>query len=165
MTPRAATAALLLLLLGCSPSPDRPPPAPPERGDAAVVVSPVAVLQSWDRHRAAAWAAGDVAALRRLYVPRSVAGRRDVAMLRRWRARGLTVAALEVQVLEGSVLAQTPRRLTVQVTERLARGSAAAGGRRWSLPGGAVATRRVTLWLVGGQWRVARVGRVSDSGP
>jgi hypothetical protein len=159
MTARSSTPALLLLLLlgACSSPPARDAPAAP-LAESRPVASPVAVLQAWDRRREAAWAAGDVAALRRLYVARSVAGERDVAMLRRWRARGLTVAALDVQVLSGEVLARRPGRLTVEVTERLARASAtAAGGARWWLPRGGVATRRVTLWWVEGRWRVARV--------
>jgi hypothetical protein len=167
MTARSTTFAALglSLLVSCSAPPGEEPSSAPAREAVAAAVSPVAVLQDWDRRRAAAWAAGDVAVLRSLYVARSVAGRRDVAMLRRWQARGLTVAALEVQVLAGSVLARTPRRITVEVTERLARASASgsADGRRWSLPRGAVATRRVTLWRVGDRWRVARAWRAPVS--
>ena len=40
------------------------------------------VLADWDARRADAWATGDAVALSGLYVPSSVAGRRDVAMLR-----------------------------------------------------------------------------------
>lgn len=160
MTARSATtAALVVLLLGaCSPAPTGDEPeASAAPGAAAAAQSPVALLQEWDRRRAAAWAAGDAGALRALYVAGSLAGERDVEMLRRWRSRGLTVTALHVQVLSGRVLARRPGRLTVEVTERLAGASAAAGGRRWRLPHGGVATRRVTLWRVRGGWRVARV--------
>lgn len=163
MNARPVTPVVLILLLtlplagACS----SPPPAERSTGPpvAAVVQdSPVAVLQAWDERRAAAWASGDVAMLRRLYVAGSVAGERDVAMLHRYVGRGLTVGALDVQVLSGRVVVQEPARVTVEVTERLARASASDGERWWPLPRGGVSTRRVTLRLVRGQWRVARVG-------
>lgn len=119
--------------------------------------SPVAVLQQWDRLRARAWAAGDAVGLRSLYVRGSRAGERDVAMLRRWQARGLSVDEIEVQVLRGRVVERAPRRLTVEVSERLAHATAVTGKQRWSLPVGTTTTRRVTLWRVAGEWRVARV--------
>ncbi|GEP37169.1 hypothetical protein NPS01_08320 [Nocardioides psychrotolerans] len=150
----------LLALPACTPDPTAASPA-----DGSMVVpvgeragrSPVAVLQQWDRQRARAWAAGDAEGLRALYVRGSLAGERDVAMLGRWLDRGLSVDTLEVQVLRGRVVARAPRRLTVAVSERLAHATASAGSRRWSLPAGAVAERRVTLWRTGGTWRVARV--------
>jgi hypothetical protein len=158
MNERPVTPVVLILLLvgACSspPSADHSTGPPVE---AVAEESPVAVLQAWDERRAAAWATDDVGALRRLYVARSTAGERDVAMLRRYVERGLTVAALDVQVLSGEVLEQVPSRVTVEVTERLARASASDGERWWRLPRGGVSTRRVTLRLVRGEWRVARV--------
>lgn len=147
----------LLALPGCTTDPTAATPAA-----GPVVVeragrSPVAVLQQWDRLRAQAWAAGDAETLRALYVRGSRAGERDVAMLRRWRERGVRIVELEVQVLRGRVVARSPRRVTVEVSERLARATASAGERRWTLPVGSVTVRRVTLWRVAGGWRVARV--------
>lgn len=127
------------------------------RADVAAGVSPVAVLQEWDRRRAEAWAVGDTAGLRALYVRGSRAGERDVAMLRRWLDRGLRVDRLEVQVLRGRVVDRAPRRITVAVSERLVHATATAGARRWVLPVGTVTERRVTLWRTAGRWRVAGV--------
>lgn len=154
-----AALALVVTAAGCTPD----PPATPVR-DAPVAApavgpgrSPVALLHSWDRQRAAAWAAGDAHALRSLYVAGSAAGARDLAMLRSWSARGLTVTPLDVQVLAGDVVARAPGRFTFVVTERLARAEARAGSRTWLLPRGQVGTRRVTMWRVAGRWRVASV--------
>ncbi|WP_134741543.1 hypothetical protein [Nocardioides sp. 503] len=158
MNARPVTPVVLILLLtvACSSAPSAERSTGPPVA-AVAQDSPVAVLQAWDERRATAWASGDVRALRRLYVAGSVAGRRDAAMLRRYVERGLTVPTLDVQVLSGRMLAQHPHRLTVEVTERLARASASDGARWWRLPRGGVTTRRVTLLLAGGEWRVARV--------
>jgi hypothetical protein len=147
----------LVLLVGCSSDPPAATPRTVPSAQAEPGRSPVALLHAWDRRRAAAWAAGDEAALRALYVAGSAAGARDVAMLRSWSARGLTVATLDVQVLSGEVVARAPGRVTFVVTERLARAEARAGSRAWLLPRGQAGTRRVTMWRVAGRWRVAAV--------
>lgn len=157
----ALVLAALLALPACTPDPTvaqsaAGSPVVPAVGE-RVGRSPVAVLQQWDRRRARAWAAGDLRGLRALYVRGSRAGERDVAMLRRWSSRGLSVEGLAVQVLRGRVVSRSPRRLTVEVSERLVGASASAGQGRWALPAGSPATRRVTLWRVGGTWRVASV--------
>ncbi|WP_309650208.1 hypothetical protein [Nocardioides sp.] len=168
MTRLLACVALLVVLgatlSACTTDPTVASPAAGSAGVAAGLeadveagVSPVAVLQEWDRERAEAWAAGDSEGLEALYVRGSRAGERDVAMLRRWLDRGLRVEMLEVQVLRGRVVARAPRRITVAVIERLVHATARAGARRWSLPVGTVTERQVTLWRTGGRWRVARV--------
>ncbi len=58
-----------------------------------------AALRDWDAARAAAWRSGDIDRLAALYVGRSRAGRRDVAMLARWNERGARVEDLSTQVL------------------------------------------------------------------
>ncbi|MDP2775345.1 MAG: hypothetical protein Q8O61_17465, partial [Nocardioides sp.] len=90
-------------------------------------------------------------------VPGSIAGRRDLAMLRAWSQRGLRVGPIDVQALAGEVVERAPGRVTFVVTERLARAEARSGARTWLLPRGQVGTRRVTMWRVGGRWRVAAV--------
>lgn len=154
-----ASLVLVVAAAGCSPA---PPAAPPRTDVPAPVVatparSPLGLLHAWDRRRAAAWATGDARALRSLYVEGAAAGVRDLAMLRSWSERGLTVAPLEVQVLAGRVVARGRGRVTFVVTERLARAEARAGADTWLLPRGREATRRVTLWRVDGRWRVASV--------
>jgi hypothetical protein len=117
----------------------------------------VAALAAWDALRARAWAAGDVAALRGLYVDGSRTGRRDAAMLRAYVARGLTVRGLRTQVLGARVLRRDDRSVVLSVTDRM-RGAVAVGdGRRTELPADRASTREVTLCRVGGGWLVDEV--------
>ena len=61
----------------------------------------VRVLHDWDARRSAAWAAGDPAALRSLYVAGSRTGRADRAALAAYAERGLRVPGLRFQVRVG----------------------------------------------------------------
>lgn len=168
MTTRRTTLACLVLLLltvGCTVG--RPgdhaatQDAAPERLSSPQ--DPLAVLHDWDRRRAAAWAAGDPHALRRLYVAGSRAGLRDVAMLRQWRSRGLRVSGIEMQTWAGEVVHQTSTRLTLRVIERLRRARAEGEGRGRALPSGGAGVRLVTLWRVDGRWCVAAVASGATS--
>src|SRR3954453_19232105 len=85
----------------------------------ATPVDAPAFLHSWDGRRAAAWAAADPAALRRLYVQGSPAGRADVAMLRAWRDRGLHVEGLRMQLLGVRVQRRSSPRMVLEVIDRL----------------------------------------------
>ncbi len=118
--------------------------------------SPVGVLRDWDRQRAAAWAEGDLAALRSLYVARSTAGERDVARLSRWLDHGLRVRRLETQVLKVRVLAERRDAVRLAVTDRIARAETSTGLR---LPGDALSAWRITMRRVAGEWKVASVSR------
>ncbi len=115
------------------------------------------VLRDWDRRRSRAWARGDAVTLRRLYVTGSAAGRRDVAMLRSWTRRGLTVSGIRMQVLRVEVRDLARQRLVVDVTDRLVGAEAVAGNRRVALPRDAPTRRRIVLRRVDGSWRVAAV--------
>jgi hypothetical protein len=130
-------------------------------------VGSLAVLRDWDRSRAAAWASGDVAALRRLYVPGSVAGRRDVAMLRAWRGRGLRVERMGMQVLAVELRARTERRIVLVVTDRLAGAVAVAdtGRATRDLPQDTATTRRLEFRRVGGRWLLASAQEVAGETP
>ena len=137
----------------------REPPTPtgrhaatPDRRAAAL-----AVLRAWDVRRAAAWAAGDEAALAALYTTGSSAGRRDRAMLRRYVARGLRVRGLRMQVLAGSVRDRTTDRIELLVTDRVAHAVAVGRGVRAGLPRDRMSRRTVVLRRVAGEWRVKRV--------
>lgn len=137
--------------------------APPAvAGDSpAVPVAPAtsrasAVLHRWDRARAAAFAAGDVAALRRLYVPGSAAGRRDVRTLRGYLARGLRVEGIRMQLLAVQVLQERRGWLRLRVTDRLTGAVAVGPQGRVRLPSDTASTRVVDLVRRGG-WRVAAV--------
>jgi len=123
---------------------------PPSSGARAL-----AVLRGWDRRRAAAWEAGDPAALSALYLPRSRTGTRDVRDLRRWVGRGLRVVGLRQQVTSLRVVRRTPRRLVVVVTDRTVDGIAVGRGRRTAVPTSAWTVHRVVLRRPGRRWRVA----------
>ncbi|UNX56585.1 hypothetical protein MF406_18235 (plasmid) [Georgenia sp. TF02-10] len=124
----------------------------------------VAVLHSWDRARAAAWARGDVGALRRLYLPGSAAGDRDIAMLRRWSARGLRVRRVRMQVLATRARLATADRLVLVVTDRLASGAVVertAGPTDLRLPRDGVSTRRLAFRRTADRWVLASVRDVA----
>lgn len=124
------------------------------------------VLRDWDRRRAAAWAAGDERALERLYAGRSAAGLADVALLRRYEARGLVVHGMTMQVLAARRLKRTSRVLELEVTDRLASATVRVsdGGVDRLLPADTARTRVLVLRRVGARWLMARVSAPSSSG-
>jgi len=138
-----------------SPAPSAGSPRPVSAHATARGPHALAVLRRWDRRRAAAWAAGDPAALARLYVAGSRTGRRDVHDLRRWRERGLRVTGLRQQVAALSLRRRTPGRLTVVVIDRTVDGVALGGPYRQGLPRSAWLAHLITLRRVGGTWLVA----------
>lgn len=160
----AVVVAGVLLRPGRS-APAAPPPEGPVvvlgpaagRVGAARAVGALAVLRDWDRARSRAWARGDPAALRRLYVAGSSAGARDVAMLRAWLRRGLRVERLEMQVLAVELRRRTDRRIVLVVTDRLADGAAirAGPGEPPALPRDGPTTRRLVLVHAGARWLLA----------
>ena len=115
------------------------------------------MLRAWDVRRAAAWAAGDEAALAALYTDRSAAGRRDRAMLGRYGARGLRVRGMRMQVLAAKVRTRTTGRIVLVVTDRLAHAVAVGQGIRVALPRDRATRRTIVLRRGAGEWRVARV--------
>jgi hypothetical protein len=147
---------VVVVVAGTEPRPragaEARPPGEPE--DLATVMR---ALRQWDEGRARAWARADLAALRSLYAPGSAAGARDVRMLRQWRDRGLRVEGMQTQVLGVEVVAQSPDRLVLVVTDRLARAVAAGRGHRVVLPADGATSRRMTLGLVDRVWRVTSV--------
>ncbi len=98
-----------------------------------------------------------MAALRGLYADGSIAGRRDVAVLRSYRARGLRVVGLTTQLLDVRSVLQLRGEVVLRVTDRLAAAFAVGPGRRIRLPAGTARTRVVTLVDEGRGWVVAEV--------
>ncbi len=117
---------------------------------------PVAVLREWDRRRATAWASGDLAGLRHLYVATSTAGERDVARLSRWLDQGLRVRRLETQVLRVRVIEERRAAVVLRVTDRVARAETSSGLR---LPPDAPSAWRIAMRRIAGEWKVAAVSR------
>jgi hypothetical protein len=144
---------VLTALAVLAPAPPAPSPAPPAGPPA------VAVLHQWDRARAAAWASGDVSALRALYTADSPAGRADVALLTRYLDRGLRVRGLTTQVFSVTVLANGPGLVRLRVVDRLAGGVACARDRCAPLPRDHADRRTITLRRGHGRWLVADVRR------
>ena len=118
-------------------------------------------LSKWDGLRAAAYASGDVGALRALYAPGSATGRRDVAVLRAYAVRGLVVRGMRMQVLACEITSSGPHRIRVTVTDRLqgavAFPSAARDPTAIRLPTGQPSRRVVTVVRRAGRWLVAEV--------
>jgi len=156
--------ALLLALVAVGACARETPAAPPRVGPVEPVVAsaPVAppqveVLRSWDAQRAEAWARGDPALLAALYTQRSLAGRRDRAMLRAWAARGLAVRGLRTQLLAVRELGHSRSTWRLQVTDRLVGGVAVGRGVDRPLPVDEATTRVIELRNVGGRWLVSSV--------
>lgn len=116
---------------------------------------PREVLADWDEQRSAAWAQGDVAALRALYVTGSRTGRVDTRMLAAYVDRGLRVETLATQVLAVEVLDEKPDELTVRVTDRLVGGVVTGDETSTPLPRDRPTTRTLSLRLVDGVWLMA----------
>lgn len=106
---------------------------------------PARILAQWDERRAAAWAGGDVDALRSLYVVGSRAGAVDVELLEHYLGRGLTVEGLRTQVLALDVVSRASRRLVLRVTDRVVGGHAVGGASPVVLPADRASTRTVVL--------------------
>lgn len=124
-------------------------PQPSGDGSASEVVT------GWDVRRSAAWAAGDVDALAALYAEGSRTGAADVRLLQDYLDRGLTVEGLTTQLLTVAVVQHRPRRLVLDVTDRVVAGSAVGGVRPVALPTDRASTRRVVLVRPGRTWLVA----------
>ena len=157
LTALGAVTAAVVQVVARDPSARQAPVASPRAGSPRPGAVGLAVLRAWDERRAAAWSRGDPAALRALYAAGSVAGRRDVAMLRAWSARGLRVRDMRMQVLALHVVRHRPDRLVLGVTDRLARADAVGPGVRHDLPRDAPSSHTVELVRVAGEWRVAAV--------
>jgi hypothetical protein len=125
----------------------------------AVSAPAVDVLHDWDHRRARAYAVGDVAALRELYVAGSHAGTTDVDLLRDHRGRGLRIEGMRMQLLAVKVLERKPGLWRIRVTDRLHGAVVVGDGLRTSLPRDEASTRVITFRRGRGQpeWRVAAV--------
>ena len=146
-----AAVGLLQTTIGHEPTPTASAASAPARSPA------LDVLHGWDDARSHAWATGDVAALRRLYVAGSAAGRADARLLRRYLARGLVVRQLRMQVFAVRVMRRDEGILRMRVTDRVAGGVAVSGRQRVRLPVDRATARTVVLRRVAGEWRVASV--------
>ncbi len=146
---------ILVATSSCAPADADHPPVPVV--EARRTADGLSLLREWDRRRSQAWAHGDAAALTDLYTRASRTGRHDRAMLAAYAARGLRVAGLRTQVLDASLRAWTPERVTLEVTDRVVGAQAVGRGVRISLPRDRPSTRVISLRRVSGAWRVEEV--------
>jgi hypothetical protein len=152
----AVLLAVLVGLLVARPTPAPRPTVVTASAPTGEAVEAAAVLREWDAARAAAWAAGSVPALRRLYV--GGAGERDVGLLRDYRRRGLAVDGLRMQVLALDVLRHRPGEWRLRVTDRVAAGVVTTrDGRRRPLPRDQATTREVVLVRGDPGWQASEV--------
>jgi hypothetical protein len=152
----AATITVVQVAAGGPESSGRPPTvAPPPPVPSTMRVA--AVLRVWDARRSDAWAHADPRRLARLYTAGSQTGARDLAELRRWRARGVRVVGLRQQVAAVRVLHESTRRLVLRVTDRTVDGVAVGHHRRTAIPRSAWATHRISLQRAKGCWLVEEV--------
>lgn len=115
------------------------------------------LVRDWDARRAQAWRIGDADALARLYVRGASAGRADVALLRQWKAEGWTIENAAPQLLRVAQVEGTPRRLVVDVTDRLSGLRGRRGEDEVMLPATGISTRRIVFVEYHGTWRVKQV--------
>lgn len=127
-------------------------------------IEALSALREWDDRRAHAWAAGDVAELRGLYVEGSRTGRSDTRMLRRYLERGLVVRGMRTQLLAVRVLHQGSVTMTLDVTDRVSGAQVVGEGIAVPLPRDHASRRRVELQRVRGRWLVVEVRAPSGAG-
>ena len=153
-----------LLLLGAvgwalrtgATTPEPAPVAVAERAKLSSRPTGGGVLRSWDRARAAAYAAGSVTALRQLYA--DGAGATDVRVLRSYLHRGYRVDGMRMQLLAVSVRKHEPGTWVLRVTDRLAGARAVGHGEPVGLPRDRASTRTVRLERgPDDRWRVVSV--------
>lgn len=156
----ALVATLCALLVGCIEQGRQPstPAAPANASPTTFTPTAATVLREWDRARAAAYAAGSISRLRRLYVPGAGAG--DLRLLRSYVRRGLVVDGMRTQVLALEVLEESPREVRARVTDRLVGALARGHSGSMALPRDAPTTRDLTLRRIGGRWLMAAVSSV-----
>ncbi|HEY3015091.1 MAG TPA: hypothetical protein VGJ41_08275 [Nocardioides sp.] len=130
------------------------PSAVTRHADRTQQTQALTILRAWDARRAQAWAAGDVAGLRRLYTSGSVSGASDCADLQRYVDRGLVVEGMTTQILAASVVTFEPEHVVLDVTDRLAASTAVGDGGRFKLPGTQAQALTVELVRQHGVWLV-----------
>lgn len=142
-----------------------PPASSAPVSEVVAVGTPRAALAAWDADRAEAWANGDVAALRHLYVDGSPTGREDVRMLSAYVDRGLHVVGLTTQVLSLEVIEESTDALVLRVTDRVVSGVVTGSGTNAALPRDRPTTHTVTMRHVDGGWRIWAVRDQARAAP
>jgi hypothetical protein len=132
-------------------------PAAPARQAAARPPDWSAILAGLDHRRERAYAAGDPARLRAIYVPGSTVLHRDVAMLRAYRDRGVSLTGVRLRLLDVAVLKRRGPYTRLLVVDRLDRPVAHTAKGSLRLPRDRPTERLIVLRDAAGGWRIAAV--------
>lgn len=159
MRSRILAVAVLAVLCGCSAR------TVPVSHPATVPPAPLQLLHDWDAARADAWERADPVALSALYVPGAAAGVEDVALLRRYRARGVRLQGIRMQVLSVRVVVARDAWVRLAVVERFAGAQARTSHGVSDLPAGRAVRRVIDLRRSATGWRVAAVSASPRAAP
>lgn len=134
-----------------TPTEEAGPSEPSEREQA------LTVLREWDALRAEAYAAADITALSGLYAEGSTTGANDIAMLRRYAARGLRVTGIRTQILAADVREFSDTVVRLKVTDRMVGARAVGRSETVDLPRDRASTRTISFVRRHGSWVVDEV--------
>jgi hypothetical protein len=117
----------------------------------------IAILGQLDRRRELAYALGDPGRLRSVYVADSAVLRHDVAMLRAYRERGVSLTGVRLRVLDADLMGRDGPYVRLRVVDRLQRPTAHTRHGSIRLPRDAPTDRVVVLRDLADGWRIAAV--------
>jgi hypothetical protein len=120
----------------------------------------VAVLGQLDRRRELAYALGEPRRLRSVYVADSAVLRHDVAMLRAYRERGVSLSGVRLRVLDADLMGRNGPYVRLRVVDRLQRPTAHTRHGSIRLPRDAPTDRVIVLRDLADGWRIAAVRAV-----
>ncbi len=147
----AAGADEVAAVIAAQASPPRPQPVDRPRPW-------YAVLADLDSARERAWRRSDPGLLADVYVEGSLALRRDRAMLRAYRDRGLSVEGVTVDVHRLGVLRRTDTSVRLRVVDELRQARVTTtDGRERLLPDDRPSTHVIDLVRRGDAWRISRI--------
>jgi hypothetical protein len=120
----------------------------------------IAILGRLDRRRELAYALGEPRRLRSVYVADSAVLRHDVAMLRAYRERGVSLTGVRLRVLDADLMGRDGPYVRLRVVDRLQRPTAHTGHGSIRLPRDAPTDRVIVLRDLADGWRIAAVRAV-----
>jgi hypothetical protein len=120
----------------------------------------VAILGQLDRRRELAYALGDPRRLRSVYVADSPVLRHDVAMLRAYRTRGVSLTGVRLRVIDADLMGRDGRYVRLRVVDRLERPTAHTEHGSIRLPRDEATARVIVLRDIAVGWRIAAVREV-----
>lgn len=117
----------------------------------------IAILGQLDRRRELAYALGDPGRLRSVYVADSPVLRHDIAMLRAYRERGVSLTGVRLRVLDADLMGRDGPYVRLRVVDRLQRPTAHTRRGSIRLPRDEPTDRVIVLRDIAEGWRIAAV--------